>query len=111
MIISATQFKLKRLSLYGKFFAETYRVVKQLRSAAGLINVRVNPISLRTITAWRSREDMLRFRNTGAHLHAMKVSRRFGQIVSATWASDRLPTWTEAKRRLARSDSGQSMTP
>ncbi len=107
MICCATQFKLKKLSLYGQFAVATYRVIKQLRRSDGLVDMRINPISLRTITVWRSQENMLQFRNTGAHLQAMKVSRTLGETISVIWHAETVPTWPEAIQRLARSKKGQ----
>ena len=105
MIISTTKFKLKKLSLYGQFFIDTYRVVKQVKKAGGAVHLKINPISLRTITVWKTREQMLKFRNSGAHLHAMKKSKSFGEITSVTWESDVIPTWQEAIARLQRTGS------
>ncbi len=100
MIISTTQFKLKKWTLYGQFFIDTYRVVKQVRQAGSVVHMKIKPFSLRTITAWKTQEDMLRFRNHGSHLQAMKKSRSFGQIASVTWESDTIPTWQEAIKKL-----------
>ena len=102
MIISTTKFKLNRLSLYGQFFIDTYRVVKQVKKAGGIVHMKINPISLRTITVWKTREHMLKFRNSDAHLHAMKKSKSFGEITSVTWESDVIPSWKEATERLKR---------
>lgn len=100
MIVSTTKFRLKSLSLYIQFFVDTYRVVKQVKCAGGIVHMRMNPVSLRTITVWQTSEDLLAFRNSGAHLHAMKKSRSFGEISSVTWESEVVPSWSEAKERL-----------
>ncbi len=100
MIITATTFTLKSWRLYGEFFIDTYRVVKQVRSAGGIVKAKIKPVSLKTITAWKSKEEMILFRNSGAHLHAMKKSSHFGSIHSVTWESDHFPSWKMATEKL-----------
>ena len=104
MIISTTKFKLRKASLYGRLFIDTYRVVKQIRAAGGIVHMRIDPFSLRTITVWKTREEMLNFRNAGAHLLAMKKSRSYGAISSITWESDDIPSWGEAAVKLQCAD-------
>ncbi len=101
MIISTTLFKLKKLSLYGQFFVDTYRVVKQVKQSGGVIHMKIKPFSLRTVTVWKTHEDLLRFRNNGAHLTAMKKSKSFGEISSFTWESETIPSWKEAIEKLS----------
>jgi len=103
MIISTTKFRLRKLSLYGRFFLETYRVVKQVRRAGGIVKMRIKPFSLRTITIWKTEADMLSFRNSGAHLEAMKRSTSFGDISSVSWESGTICSWKEAMERLRNS--------
>lgn len=100
MIVSTTKFTLKSWRLYIPFFVDTYNVVKQVRRAGGIVHMKIGPISLRTITVWKREEDMRAFRNSGAHLHAMKKSRSYGAIVSTVWESDSIPTWREAIQKL-----------
>jgi len=100
MIITATKFTLKSWKLYGEFFIDTYHVAKQVRRANGIMRVKIHPVSLRTLTVWQNREDMVAFRNSGAHLRAMKKSQYFGAIESFTWESTEVPSWKEASRRL-----------
>ncbi len=101
MIITATAFKLKSWHLYFEFFIDTYRVVKQVRASGGIVKMKIKPVSLKTITAWKTKEDMLNFRNSGAHLHAMRKSSSYGSIVSVTWEADTLPTWKSAVKILS----------
>lgn len=100
MVITATKFTLKSWKLYGEFFIDTYNVTKQLRRTQGIVQVKIHPITLRTLTVWKTREDMLRFRNSGAHLHAMKKSQSFGAIASLTWEADTIPSWKAAMQKL-----------
>lgn len=96
MIISVTKFELSSWRRYPEFFRLTYRVVRQVRESNGIIRLRINPLSLHTITAWETREDMLSFRNQGPHLAAMQQSRAFGKIYSKTWEAENIPKWQTA---------------
>lgn len=100
MIITATSFTLKSWHLYFKFFVYTYRVVRQVRSSGGIVKMKIKPLSLKTITAWKTNDDMVSFRNTGAHLDAMKKSSSFGSIQSVTWEAESVPTWEAAICKL-----------
>ena len=100
MLVSVTQFHLKSLWLYPEFSLDTYRVVKQVKRSGGIIRMRIKPFTLRTLTAWNCEEGMRAFRNSGAHLHAMKRSREYGGIKSVSWEADTIPDWPEAIRKL-----------
>ena len=100
MIITKTQFKLESWRRYPEFFVYTYRAFEQAKHSKGIIRMKINPVTLRTITAWKSREDMLAFRNSGAHLEAMKKSKSFGTIKSLTWEAENFPTWKQAISRF-----------
>ena len=102
MLISTTKFGLKSWWLYPSFFRDTYAVVQQVQKSDGIIRFRIRPVSLRTITAWNSESDMLRFRNSGAHLEAMRKSNSYGSISSTTWESDTIPSWEEAAQKLGK---------
>jgi len=96
MFVSTTQFSLKHILLYPEFFLDTYRAMKQIRQSEGVIKVRINPITLRTISAWKTKEEMMNFRNSGAHRNAMKKTSKFGSIKSVVWETDTIPSWKEA---------------
>ena len=100
MIISTTKFKLKSWTLYAEFFVDTLQVVKQAKAAGGIIKMRIRPIELRTLSVWKTKADMLKFRNSAAHLASMKKSDQFGSIQTVTWKADTLPTWKEAIAKL-----------
>ena len=102
MLISKTKFSLRNWWLYPAFFLETYRVVKQVRKSGDIVNLRIQPFSLRTITVWKSEADMVRFRNSGAHLKAMKHSKSYGEIASISWEAEAIPSWKEAIQKLDR---------
>lgn len=102
MIIVVTEFTRKSWRLYPEFFVDTVNVVRQIKSSSGIIKMRINPVTLKTITAWKTQEEMLSFRNSGAHLQAMKKTRAFGQISSASWEDVSIPSWKTAIAALPR---------
>ena len=101
MLISITRFHLKNLWLYPSFFLDTYRVVKQVRRSEGCIHMRIKPFTLYTLTVWKSADDMHKFRNSGAHLQAMKESGGYGKIESSSWEADSIPDWSESIGKLS----------
>ena len=51
-----------------------------------------------TLSAWETPEDLKNFATKGAHLQAMKHSKRIAhEVVVYTFKSDELPTWSIAK--------------
>jgi len=55
---------------------------------------------LRTLTGWESRQAMQAFRNSGAHLEAMKHIKTIGKAKSITWETRTEPVWDEARKIL-----------
>lgn len=100
MFISSTRFELNSWRKYFSFFMLTWKVVRQVKQSGGLVRMRIRPISLRTITVWKTEQAMLDFRNTGHHLQAMRQSKAFGSIHSIVWESDNIPDWSEAITKL-----------
>lgn len=96
MIASITSFKLKNWWRYGSFSLATYSAIKQARRSGGLVRLWIRPIELKTLTVWKSIEDLQRFRNGGAHRSAMKRSDSFGAIKIYTWETDTIPSWEQA---------------
>ena len=101
MIATATVFKLKHWWRYFSFFGYTYNALKQARASSGIVHLRIRPFRLMTLTVWKSEEDMKNFRNSGAHLIAMKKSNHFGTIRSVTWETENVPTWVHARDKLS----------
>ena len=98
MHITATQIKIKSISAFIHFFFGVTAIRKQLASAEGAIFVKFS--GLRTLTGWRSKNDMKAFRNSGAHLEAMKNIKNIGIAKSISWQADEEPEWPEAKSKL-----------
>ncbi len=54
-----------------------------------------------TITLWDSEKELKEFASSGAHMEAMKQSRKIAkEIRTITIETNELPTWNEAKRIL-----------
>jgi len=54
-----------------------------------------------TMTLWNSEQEMKQFASSGAHLEAMKESRKIAkEIQTITIDADSLPSWKEAKELL-----------
>jgi len=101
MIATATIFKLKSWWRYVSFFGFTFKAVKQAQNAGGIVHLKIRPLRLMTLTVWQREEDMKTFRNSGAHLIAMRKSNYFGSIRSVTWETNEIPDWKQAGRMLS----------
>ena len=98
MHITATQIKIKSITAYFSFFLRVAEIRKQLASAEGVVFVKFS--GLRTLSGWESEADMKAFRNSGAHLEAMKNIKNIGNAKSVSWQADAEPEWHEAKTKL-----------
>lgn len=100
MYITATQIKIKSITAYFRFFLRVAEIRKQLASAEGVIFVKFS--GLHTLTGWQNEAYMKAFRNSGAHLEAMKNIKNIGNAKSVSWQADAEPEWHEAKTKLNR---------
>ncbi len=105
MIASATQITPKSIRATLLLLLHIIRVRNQLKTAEGLLKVDFAR-GWTTLTIWRSLEEMKAFRNTGAHLAAMRETGRIGTARTTTWETNEFPTWTEVHKRLG--DDGAS---
>jgi hypothetical protein len=54
---------------------------------------------MHTMTAWETREDMLRYVRSGAHVEAMRSLKKVSSYAKTyTYESETIPSWTEARR-------------
>lgn len=53
-----------------------------------------------TLTHWESKSDMLKFRNSGAHLKAMKLSAKMGHGITTGWETEEFVNRESALSRL-----------
>jgi hypothetical protein len=98
MYISLTQLKPKGVLSYFRFWVLAIPTFRQAQTANGSLSVsakRVNG-SQCTITSWESREVMLAFMRSGAHLKAMKAFHKIATGRTYGFEADHLPTWGEA---------------
>lgn len=100
MVASTTHFKLKDWKVYFPFFILTIRVIFQGWASTGLIRMQIRFIELRTLTVWKTIEDMKKFRDSGFHRHGMNRVKDFGSIEVATWETETLPTWNQAIEKI-----------
>lgn len=98
MIVSATHLRIRGIAGWFRFFTRIGSIQRQVAKADGVIFIKIR--GLRTLTGWESRGAMLAFRNSGAHLDAMKSLAGIGQAKSVTWETDQPPTWADAIQRL-----------
>lgn len=100
MIASATKFEINGILSYITFLRLSQSVVAQAKNAKGLIAMKINPISLRTLTIWEDEASMKLFRNTEAHLAAMKASAGLGVPWSISWETDVVPSWQDGVSKI-----------
>ena len=98
MYISLTQLKPKGIVSYFRFWVLAIPTFRQAQIAKGSLSVtakRVNGTQC-TMTSWESREVMLEFMRSGAHLKAMKAFHKIATGRTYGFEADQLPTWSEA---------------
>ena len=98
MIVTATQIKITSVSGFFRFISSVRSIKKQLNQNGGVAFFKFQ--GLRTLSGWASLGEMKSFRNSGAHLEAMKNLRRIGSAKSITWKSQTEPSWEEARIKL-----------
>jgi len=101
MIASTTQIQV--IGILGLFRMLVYiiRVRRQLARSPGLIKFDFHP-GWQTLTIWENEAAMKNFRNTGAHLEAMKNTRKIGRARTVTWEVTHIPAWPEVIEKLNR---------
>jgi hypothetical protein len=99
MFISITYIKVSSIWKVPMFMQHVGRINRQIAGAEGVLAIRQKAGISRnyTITARESKEAMLRFRNNGAHLEAMRATRHISdEYGSYHYTADHLPGWKEA---------------
>lgn len=103
MYVSITHFKVKSWWALPLFQWHAMRSYGQANRSMGIVSSEAWPKKGRifcTLTLWESKAHMLKFRNSGAHLKAMKISNKVGSGITHGWDADKLPTRSEALARL-----------
>jgi heme-degrading monooxygenase HmoA len=104
MIVAITEFRLKRFSLYFKALKLATKSREEAQQANGFIYLKTGGkgfMTLRTLSAWKTLDDMKAYVKMPAHLEAMKES---ANIASHTYTMhielDELPSWKKAFKML-----------
>ncbi len=104
MHIAVTKLVLKDASLSTIFnFIDHTRASRiQAQASPGYLSHGYNVVGgLYTRSAWASREDIMSFKNSGAHKEAMDIAARIAKGgMTIVFEAQTLPSWKEAKARL-----------
>jgi Domain of unknown function (DUF3291) len=104
--ISVTRLRIRSWRYLPPFFWHTLMSFIQAKRAPGVFRAttkRAPDGAFWTLTAWESEASMRAYRNSGAHRGAMpKLLEWCDEASVGHWeqASDELPDWREARRRL-----------
>ncbi|MFK7856217.1 MAG: hypothetical protein AB8B79_19025 [Granulosicoccus sp.] len=98
LLITATQIQIRSVSGFFIFMRLMGSIKLQLANADGLVFVRFR--GTKTLTCWQDKESMLKFRNKGAHLDAMRSLKLIGRAKSVTWTTNKAPDWSTASKKL-----------
>lgn len=98
MYISITGLKPKGFRGFFRFWFHAVPSFSQAQKAKGNLYCAVKRISGNqcTLTAWESREVMLEFMRSGAHLKAMKQFHKIATGRTYGYESDAVPDWKKA---------------
>jgi hypothetical protein len=96
--ISLTGLKPKGFFAYFRFWLLAIPSFRQAQTALGNLYCDVKKVQEYqcTITAWESRELMLNFMRSGAHLKAMKAFHQIAIGPTYGYESETIPSWEEA---------------
>ncbi|MGD7044742.1 hypothetical protein [Jeotgalibacillus proteolyticus] len=104
MYITVTRLHLKGISKIPKFSWYTYKSIRQLNKAPGIISAAYKSedyCTYWTLTAWESVDNMRAFRNHGSHLKAMKASGKLADELNyISWEGDKIPSWSVCMQKL-----------
>ncbi len=106
MFYSFTYFRVSAWWLLPLFQWHAFFSAMQLRRIEGLNTFQTwaqKGLVFCTLTGWDSRSHMLKFRNRGAHLKAMKIHKKLGVAYSVSWEADIEPTPDECRQKLIES--------
>lgn len=98
MYISLTGLKPKNVWRTIQFWRHAIPSFKQVQTASGNLHYAVKKYKgvQCTITAWESREKMLEFMRSGAHLNAMKAFHTIATGRTYGYEGEQIPSWEEA---------------
>ncbi len=98
MYISLTGLKPKGFWAYFRFWLLAIPAFRQAKNAQGNLHSDVRKVKEYqcTISAWESREHMVAYMRSGAHLKAMKAFKSIATGPTYGYESDSIPDWSEA---------------
>ena len=106
MYVSITHLRLKAFWKVFQFYKYNSKVQRQIKTANGVLSIEgkvTSFVSFYTKTSWNSKEDMLSFMRSGAHVDAMKNSHQFAMKVTTTgFESESVPSWKDAIELIER---------
>jgi heme-degrading monooxygenase HmoA len=103
MLYSFTHFKVRAWWLVPLFQWHGMLSTFQYKKAKGLVDVNIWNEERRVfyvLSCWQTKEDMLVYRNRGAHLRAIKASHKLGQAQVVSFVSYAQPTLEYCKSLL-----------
>jgi hypothetical protein len=99
--ISITGLEVASYWMFPRFMSLTMPAIQQARVAPGNVRADTNRIDgiMHTLTAWNSRDEMLKYVRSGSHLEAMKNTKKVASYAKTySYESDTIPTWPEARK-------------
>ncbi|MFY0675224.1 MAG: hypothetical protein JXQ87_17645 [Bacteroidia bacterium] len=104
MIVAITEFRLKRFSLYFKALKLAAKAREEAQRAKGNIYLKTGGkgfMTLRTLSAWETIEDMKAFVKMPAHLEAMQQTSSIATYTKTMHVElEELPSWKTAYKML-----------
>ncbi len=103
MYISVTAFKVSKWWSLPLFQWRAALSFMQANKSLGIItkeNWRQEKRVFCTLSTWKTKADMQRFRNSGAHLKAMQISAKLGHGITYGWEANQKPSIEKAYRLL-----------
>lgn len=103
MYVSVTSFLVR--STWANLFFQMHAMSSfmQAKKSKGIVKMETfSPFRkvYSTVTHWESKADMLKFRNSGAHLKAMKLSAKMGNGFGTGWETEDFVDRESALSRL-----------
>lgn len=103
MYVSVTSFLVR--SSWANLFFQMHAMSSfmQAKKSKGIVKMETfSPFRkvYSTVTHWESKADMLKFRNSGAHLKAMKLSAKMGHGFGTGWETEEFVDRESALSRL-----------
>lgn len=96
--VSVTGLRLPSIWRAPRFWFYAVPSMIQARRAPGNISAQARTIDgvQHTLSVWRSRQDMLAYMKSGAHLKAMKAAHRVAPGATCGYETENIPSWDEA---------------